>query len=745
MCVCGAKKKQQSHLAAQVRELVAETRPLGTGCYKFQLLTIYENQRLSLSHNRFSPAALKVADHPAFSDAVGGLSPERWMSSGLIGSTRYCAWRSTWQQRTPWEYAESFKIDPDFWTAAQTETSCVRRRQMSQVVQLEIMHVSGSDEGGASGGSGVANAEPPAAGEAAPAVEVDASSEDEDAAAAAAPAEGADAAAAVGGESDTAAVADGVPALTLADIAIPGALGWEWTDIEVPLGVDAMNAAISHGDSQLLREMNAFRKVTNFVASEWIGDGVGRTRGVQYVMAKTTMVKATPASEVQTYSVFAPGVAYAVERLQSAPKLPYGSTFQSKIRDVIIATSPTTSRLRSSIELVWSSSPFAKSMIVNGAKKGSKEAFGEMAGFIKKWIAEHRAEFQAAFPPTPWPAAPAVSPAAAASPADSSPPRPSPATSRCASGEGGGAAAAVSPAPALLVSPETPQDRIISGGSIQSRGSARSIRPSTSTVAWADGHGVDVCTACQKTRFGFLSRQHHCRFCGRVVCDSCSLHRKWSEDVGRKERCCDDCVLGMDDGSISRASFGSASAYAGKGSSELPADSRSLQPYPHSEVSSLASLDVSGTGPTTPQRHVLSATLARNGPVSPMATVNSPPPAPASAPGSPNGTAPRPSGAAAVRVSAATGLSAADWKCPLSPMSLNELRKLHGMIDIYTDDSIETLRAVLRACTFEAADLIARIHDIESSPAWDEWCHNPREKECVCTPPTPLPGVALVC
>jgi hypothetical protein len=78
-------------------------------------------------------------------------------------------------------------------------------------------------------------------------------------------------------------------------------------------------------------------------------------------------------------------------------------------------------------------------------------------------------------------------------------------------------------------------------------------------------------------------------------------------------------------------------------------------------------------------------------------------------------------------------------------MSLNELRKLHGMIDIYTDDSIETLRAVLRACTFEAADLIARIHDIESSPAWDEWCHNPREKECVCTPPTPLPGVALVC
>ena len=36
---------------------------------------------------------------------------------------------------------------------------------------------------------------------------------------------------------------------------------------------------------------------------------------------------------------------------------------------------------------------------------------------------------------------------------------------------------------------------------------------------------------------------------------------------------------------------------------------------------------------------------------------------------------------------------------------------------------------MLRACTFEAADLIARVEDVESgSPAWDEWCSDAREK-----------------
>lgn len=65
---------------------------------------------------------------------------------------------------------------------------------------------------------------------------------------------------------------------------------------------------------------------------------------VRYVMPKSALVKATPATEKQNYMVYHPGVAYAIERVQSAPTLPYGTSFNSRIRDVLVALSPTSTR-----------------------------------------------------------------------------------------------------------------------------------------------------------------------------------------------------------------------------------------------------------------------------------------------------------------------------------------------------------------------------------------------------------------
>jgi hypothetical protein len=48
---------------------------------------------------------------------------------------------------------------------------------------------------------------------------------------------------------------------------------------------------------------------------------------------------------------------------------------------------------------------------------------------------------------------------------------------------------------------------------------------------------------------------------------------------------------------------------------------------------------------------------------------------------------------------------------------------------VTTRANTQILHEVLQACTFEVADLIARVVDVESgSPAWDEWCQDVREK-----------------
>ena len=42
---------------------------------------------------------------------------------------------------------------------------------------------------------------------------------------------------------------------------------------------------------------------------------------------------------------------------------------------------------------------------------------------------------------------------------------------------------------------------------------------------WIDDSARDKCALC-KTTFGMLTRKHHCRRCGEIVCDKCSKHRK---------------------------------------------------------------------------------------------------------------------------------------------------------------------------------------------------------------------------
>lgn len=50
--------------------------------------------------------------------------------------------------------------------------------------------------------------------------------------------------------------------------------------------------------------------------------------------------------------------------------------------------------------------------------------------------------------------------------------------------------------------------------------------PALGKALWMHNDDVDTCTRCLKTRFDFLHRKHHCRFCGWVVCDGCSQRKQ---------------------------------------------------------------------------------------------------------------------------------------------------------------------------------------------------------------------------
>ena len=43
---------------------------------------------------------------------------------------------------------------------------------------------------------------------------------------------------------------------------------------------------------------------------------------------------------------------------------------------------------------------------------------------------------------------------------------------------------------------------------------------------WANDASRDNCVLCERA-FTFITRRHHCRYCGSIVCDRCSRHRLW--------------------------------------------------------------------------------------------------------------------------------------------------------------------------------------------------------------------------
>eukprot|EP00118_Oscarella_pearsei_P023925 m.293467 g.293467 ORF g.293467 m.293467 type:complete len:1642 (+) comp40739_c0_seq1:3926-8851(+) len=57
---------------------------------------------------------------------------------------------------------------------------------------------------------------------------------------------------------------------------------------------------------------------------------------------------------------------------------------------------------------------------------------------------------------------------------------------------------------------------------------------------WTRDESVPSCMVCD-SRFSMFNRRHHCRRCGRVVCDACSSHRLSLETYNAPVRVCKDC------------------------------------------------------------------------------------------------------------------------------------------------------------------------------------------------------------
>ena len=72
----------------------------------------------------------------------------------------------------------------------------------------------------------------------------------------------------------------------------------------------------------------------------------------------------------------------------------------------------------------------------------------------------------------------------------------------------------------------------------------------TSPVQWVDDKKVKRCQIC-KLKFTFIVRKHHCRWCGRVLCDKCAPTRPPTSYFGASVRLCWGCYGAVQEGRYS--------------------------------------------------------------------------------------------------------------------------------------------------------------------------------------------------
>ena len=65
---------------------------------------------------------------------------------------------------------------------------------------------------------------------------------------------------------------------------------------------------------------------------------------------------------------------------------------------------------------------------------------------------------------------------------------------------------------------------------------------------WTPDNAVKNCVRCHRNFSHLFRRKHHCRSCGKVVCNACSLHRKVLPYIHATKslRICDKCAVGFD-------------------------------------------------------------------------------------------------------------------------------------------------------------------------------------------------------
>eukprot|EP00041_Stephanoeca_diplocostata_P033352 m.1100714 g.1100714 ORF g.1100714 m.1100714 type:complete len:912 (-) comp24319_c0_seq82:1051-3786(-) len=166
---------------------------------------------------------------------------------------------------------------------------------------------------------------------------------------------------------------------------LPAELEWTLVDSTLPISLHKLNNLLFSPGSKFVDAFFAAKKYSDISVEDWSADG---HRKVQYMIAKSALVKANMATEKQEYVTKCAG-AYVVKVSSSTPDVPYGSTFEVMLQFKLVpeGSDHRHTKLTVTAEMKWFSNPYMKSMIRNGAKSGLMSTYALFLETLKPFCA----------------------------------------------------------------------------------------------------------------------------------------------------------------------------------------------------------------------------------------------------------------------------------------------------------------------------------------------------------------------
>eukprot|EP00040_Diaphanoeca_grandis_P028778 m.167166 g.167166 ORF g.167166 m.167166 type:complete len:844 (-) comp31455_c0_seq3:98-2629(-) len=381
-------------------------RPHGTGRYSFALIFAYENEReVSEGARDFSVTALTPLDHPPFCDRSGQMSLDRWRSAGNVGS-RYCAWRSLWKPASGWEFAHNFRSKHHLWSSRRMMTHHVRRRLWHQVIQLEYTLTTtpgNSPDPMLEDGPDSVNLETPKPNSLQPpdtpkniektdgklgentddtqqtVVEkgrpLDGSFVDIDSF---------NSPAAKGDINPHTGIHDGM----VLQSDIPDQLEWVLADEVLDVDLETLYHTLNDDDTPFAPVLLKANGFSNYKNTPWsVDQETGKLgRHLEYVLPKSALIKATPATEIETMMCMDLSKVVCSKSIQSAPTLPMGTNFTTHRMQTLEKIDDKTTRFRVSVEVVFSKSLMMRKILLSTVKKEATNLVAKITQVLKDYL-----------------------------------------------------------------------------------------------------------------------------------------------------------------------------------------------------------------------------------------------------------------------------------------------------------------------------------------------------------------------